>query len=474
MACIAGIDAACCIRAGVQRAVSTSLHLVGCPVSTETVGSPEADGRTPRAGLHHLGVKTGKPAGDPRAVAGRDREREIEVQVRYPRNATPRGSHARGYDRQTRFESHPGDVLVHPEAFLGALGDVARSGFSVRRFLDLCGAIEACVLNERLVTVITPEQGRVLVHDNPFAYRIIAEDFVVLPEVKLSPGRVLAVANAAWDDMDTSSPDAFDPDDPEERHRVDARSSTLEAVVWEELLGVPLVPTVQQAATYVDNRGLAYRQWLHVKYEAARGEAFRVRLAEDLVSHLPVPPIALMILSSCEAVEEIPSRLLAARSRLERLRKIASELDELSRSGSVAPAAKKRERERLEAHWRKEVDAVLGPYRPETVVGIRAATQSLDAYQKLTSASLTSPQFWINLRKVGASTADWLRRAPFRPLGSAIRTSLETPSDDINRIVRRLFDYELTVNDRRRAVLLTQSLETSLARQVAHIKQHDA
>jgi hypothetical protein len=50
----------------------------------------EADGRAPGARLHHLGVKTGKPAGDPRAVAGMDRDGEIEVQVRHPRNATPR------------------------------------------------------------------------------------------------------------------------------------------------------------------------------------------------------------------------------------------------------------------------------------------------------------------------------------------------------------------------------------------------
>ena len=49
----------------------------------------EADGRAPRVGLHHLGVQPGEPAGDPRSVAGLDREREIEVQVGHPGRYSP-------------------------------------------------------------------------------------------------------------------------------------------------------------------------------------------------------------------------------------------------------------------------------------------------------------------------------------------------------------------------------------------------
>ena len=381
---------------------------------------------------------------------------------------------SRRYDLRTDFAPSPGDVLVHPEACFGALGDVARERFSVRRFVDLCGAIETCVLNERVVSVMTEDQGRALVRDNAFAYEIIAQDFVVLPRVTVSPERVLAIANEAWEGMDASRADVISPDDHEEFHRVGAISSALEAVVWEEVLGVPLIPTVQQAATYVDKRGLAYRHWLYVKYAEARGRAFGSRLTEDPVSHLPVPPIALMVLRSCEEAEEIPSRLLAARRRFERLRKIASELDHLSRSRSASPATKRRDRERLEGYWRKEVNTVLGDYKAETVFGIHAATERVEEFEKIAAGGgPTSPQFWLNILKAGARTSDWLKRAPFRPLGGAIRTSLQNSAEDLDGIVQRLFRYELTDEDRRRAIGLTQSLETSLARQIAQLRQHE-
>ena len=344
----------------------------------------------------------------------------------------------------------------------------------MRRFVDLCGAIEACVLNERLLSVMNEDQARALIHDNPFAYEIIAEDFVELAQVSLPPDRVLAMVNEAWEGMDARSGDVVSPDDPEDLHRVAARSSVLEAVVWEEMLGVPLVPTVQQAATYVENRGLAYRHWLYLRYGEARGQAFRLRASEDRVSHLPVPPIALMVLGSCKTAEDIPSRVLDARSRFERLRKLASELDDLSRSRDVDPESKMRERERLERYWRKEVDKALGAYKAEAVFGIRATTARFEELAKLVSGGVTGPQFLFNLLKVGAGAADWLKRAPFRPLGGALRTSLQTSAEDIDRIVRQLFGADLTDEDRRRAVGLTQSLDTSLAQQIAELERHGA
>jgi hypothetical protein len=391
-----------------------------------------------------------------------------------------------GAQLRPQLDARPGDVLIHPEAFLSALDDLIRDGFTFRRFLDLCGVIEACVLNERLLMVASETQAGRMMDASPFVNDLMLESGLVVGLSVKAPmeslmrqfDRIGQRVRAATANI---SPWIY-PNDAEDQARLAADLAIVEGVFWEETLEVPYLPTAQQSASFASTQALTSRQLLYLRYAEGRDRLLEVRRREEIESpSLPVPPIALEVLRRSADLEDISTQTLVQRDKLARLRAIRRELDELTRDRTVAPGRKRSKRQAFERHWRKEVESELGEGSGEAVIGFPATATRMDQIAEWLDASASVTQcapvphvqaaafaskVLATVMRAGQQGVDWLQGAPFRVLGTHLRHALRTSPAAIDATVQRLFRYEVTEADLQLAGRLVDALPTALHAQV--------
>ncbi len=377
-----------------------------------------------------------------------------------------------GGQLRAQYDSAPGDVLVHPEEYFSSVRDLVQDGFTIRRFLDLCGVIEATVLNQRIIVVATTSQAAALMNASSFANDLMTEPFFTGLSIQAPPDllglqmdrimpriRIVSAQFPSW----------IHPGDPEDRARLSSSIALCESVFWEETLGIPYLPTVQQAPYFVSAQGLPERHCLYLEYGEARTRALTARLREEYETRaLPVPPIALRVLRRAETPDEIGSSLLLERDKFARLREIRDELDYLTRDREVSPLKKRTKREQYQRRWRSEVRRVIGDDEAETVIAVPSTTLPADELAGLMSEAVASV-VPLPKKAVGAiiKIAPWaierLQSVPYRPMGTAMRKSLRTSPAAIDREVRRLFGHEVSETDLAFAHELTDALPRALA-----------
>jgi hypothetical protein len=380
----------------------------------------------------------------------------------------------------------PGDVLVNPDQFFSPVRDMIEDGFTVRRFLDLCGAIEVCVLSERIMMVATRAQTAALADESSFASDIIAQSFFKGLAIHCSPELLMNQFKLVEPRVKATSANFRNwilPGDREDMARVSADIALVESVFWEETLQIPYMPTPQQAPHFASAQELPYRHLLYLKYGEARNRLLAARLREEYDARaLPVPPISLQVLRSSRGVGDIGNSTLDQRARLRRLREICQELDELARDRSLDPAKKRTRRDRFQMRWRREIEKAIGDDHPEDLFGIPATTLDPENIVNVLGTAGSTVATGLGQLHIAAAVktsatavnlaprvVEFFRGAPYRVLGTTIRRSLKTSPQTIDREVRRLFEHDVTNADLDLAYRLTDALPHALRKQVAAI-----
>lgn len=367
------------------------------------------------------------------------------------------------------FETHGGDVLVHPDSVLSVLGDLCER-FSIQRFLDLCVVIEAVILNERLVAPFRPDRVFVRKLDNPLAQHLMTRERIVWPiSVEGHPDAVME--KRYWQRFNQiasrfgQARDFIDIKDI--WHRGLPGGELLEGIFYEEVLNIPYIPTFQQLPYFMESRSVINRHNLYLEYVELLTVLKKIRVKEEGFIALPVPPIALNVLSQCENLNPLPQIVIECRERFKRLRKLRNELDLLVQDGSIPPRKKRAKRLGYQRAWKQMVRDVFGGGSENlnlVINPMESDSDLIDLAGLKTEAEVIEgfpyAKVLTGLIRLGYKTHLKFR---LRPLSCALQQSFETSAKEVNDIVRRLFQHELSDDEFKLAHRMFDSVNKCLA-----------
>lgn len=372
-------------------------------------------------------------------------------------------------EKQVAFETRSGDVLVNPHSVLPVLSDLCER-FSIQRFLDLCVVIEAVVLNERLVAPFQPGRVAVRGRDNALTQYLIDDQRIVWPI--LVEGRPDAFTEERYWQRFERVASRFSPQidnfvDSKHIGTFMAPGELLEGVFYEEVLNIPYLPTFQQLPYFVESRNVVKRHKLYLEYMELSSMLRKARAREEGIIALPVPPIALNVLSECENLNPLPQVVIEWRERFKRLRKLRTELDLLVQDDSIPPRKKRDKRLGYQRAWKQMVRDVFGGGVEDLNFAINPTESDSDLFELAglkTEAEVIEgfpyAKVLTGLVRLGYEIHLKFR---LRPLSAPLRQSFQTSAKEVSDIVKRLFRHELSDEDVKLAHRMFASANMCLA-----------
>jgi hypothetical protein len=330
--------------------------------------------------------------------------------------------------------------------------------FDVIYFLDLCVGIEAAVLYDELyLTRIGPGAGPILeplTREGVLSVVALRSDdpMAAAQEVMLRPRAAELVSRLGranvwhFDELDLAST------------AVVAATGLPADLALEEQTGVPLVLPFRQMPIYltlpsIERERCALHEAklsLASRYDDLKKAimAFRLEEAVDDVDSLPIPPIALSVLSRADTFDHLGEIVLEERKRFAGLRKRLGEAREVFAS----PDYSMRERYTRKLQIDSDLARVGGEVRrvPSVMEFIGDAEKIGDAAVPLVAANDPT-----KLHKAAGTVAKWWDEKWFRfrmrPLIGVLDFYTDATARQMAEVTKLLFGRELTAADVTRA-----------------------
>lgn len=333
-----------------------------------------------------------------------------------------------------------------------------KEDFDIIYLLDLCAGIEAAVVHEELVLTTLGEGNEEIL--GPLAQEgILFRTAVRSADPIASAAMLIELPRAAELMRRVESVGRFDEEDQDLAITATVAAMSLPTDLYiEEDKGGTLVLPFRQAAIYLSLPSLeGTRSALHqAKLSLAERYAplkdalvsFRLSEAVDEVDSVPIPPIALKLLSRAHTFDELGEMVLDERRRFAPMRRRFAEIREIyaSSSGTLRDRYLKKARMTIDME-RALKDARRVPSSIEFVGDAEKIGEALAPFlhsgDPTKFAKLASPiARWIE---------DGLYRMRMRPLIGLVDLYLDITAEDLRKCASVLFDHELTERDIKRA-----------------------
>jgi hypothetical protein len=353
------------------------------------------------------------------------------------------------------YEPKVGDALIDTGAVFPDLGRLHEE-FDILYFLDFCAGLEAAVVQSRLVsTEVTGSRGNQVVRDLIEAdvlqaYRVQSSDPMSLAQRLVDHPRAVELQALIPQLMPGEKLDLYS--------AIFASVSCLRGDLgFEEMLRIPYLPSAHELPLYLAIPSVA-------DAEKAFNRCRLSALSQDLTSWvsdlrqkydgplaLPFPPIALDVLEKATTLEDIGPAVLQVRETFSPLRNHFVTLDETLRSNDISPLSKMREEAAL-------IKAMSDFRRGDDIQPILALADL--ALNETTPRLPTGRVDWNSVADEivkNKNEARWSAR--LRPLYATQMRHLDRSVTDIARIVKRLFEYEISRKDQEKVIAYQSEIE---------------
>lgn len=333
-----------------------------------------------------------------------------------------------------------------------------KEDFDIVYLLDLCAGIEAAVVHEELVLTAVGEGNKAILE--PLVQEgILSRTALRSADPIASAGMLMERPRAAELMRRMESVGRIDGEDEDLAITATVAALSLPTDLYiEEEMGGSLVLPFRHAALYLTLPSLeGTRNALHQaklslaeRYGPLKDALLSFRLAEavDEADSVPIPPIALKLLSRAHTFDELGEMVLDERRRFASMRRRFADIREIyaSPSGTLRDRYLKKARMTIDME-KASKDARRVPSSIEFVGDVEKIGEALAPF--LHSGDPTK------FAKLAGPIARWneegLYRMRMRPLIGLVDLYLDTTAEDLRKSARVLFDHELKDRDIKRA-----------------------
>ena len=320
--------------------------------------------------------------------------------------------------------------------------------FSLNHFLDLCTFLEGIILYDKLFLIFTPEQHS-LKKIKPYLTCLEKHNVAEAKEIKSEP----------YDLEPHCAPH------PSIRIQ-DAWHETRRLLTAEKELKIPSLALLRQRAFYEmgakvhEEHSICNLMW---KYEDLKRslENLRNQHTLNLEGYLsvPLPPIAIQVLTMSSTIDAVFENALEVREEYMKLRTSLREL----RNYLLDPSKTPFEKNKCAVKWKKSWDSLLvyDEGNRNSILDLATANQAFD-FNKISSGELATvlkPSGILNiLAKYGDNV---INRWKVRALHKTAKIYGTTSDRDIHQTIKKIFDHELTPEDKKGYHILNKELRSA-------------
>lgn len=321
--------------------------------------------------------------------------------------------------------------------------------FNLNHFLDLCTFLEGVVLYDKLFLTFTPEQNS-LREIRPYLKCLYNHKVTESVEIK----------SELYDLEPHCAPH------PSIRIQ-DAWYETRRLLTAEEELKMPALPLLRQRTFYEINAKVHEEHSicnLIGKYEGLKKSLENLRNLHTLnlenYLSVPLPPIATQILTMSSNIDAVFENALEVREQYTKLRKSLRQL----RNDLLDPSITPFQKNKYTVQWKKSWDSLLAydPDKKNSILDLATATKSFDINKIVAGEwdGALKPSGILNiLIKYGN---DEINKWKVRALHKTAKIYGTTSDHEIHQIIKNIFDYDLTLKDKKDYYILNKYLQRTI------------